>query len=59
MKAATFRMTQSMDSRETSTDHSRQCILPGPERSIGNQINQAHLDSATRNSEMNRGQSET
>ncbi|XWS32245.1 hypothetical protein CRYUN_Cryun23aG0143600 [Craigia yunnanensis] len=59
MRPATFKMTQSMDSPETSTDHSRQCVLPGPERSIGNQINQAYLDSATRNSEMNRGQAET
>ncbi|XWS46006.1 hypothetical protein CRYUN_Cryun14cG0028000 [Craigia yunnanensis] len=59
MRPATFRMTQSVDSPETSTDHSRQWLLPGPERSIGNQISQAHPDSVTRNSEMNTGQAGT
>ncbi|XWS35733.1 hypothetical protein CRYUN_Cryun20dG0021600 [Craigia yunnanensis] len=59
MRPATFRMTQSMDSPETSTDHSRQWLLPGSEHSIGNQISQAHPDSATRNSEMNTGQAGT
>ncbi|XP_022757201.1 putative RING-H2 finger protein ATL69 [Durio zibethinus] len=59
MRPATFRITQSMDSPETLTDHSRQWFLPGPERSIGNQINQAQPDSASRNSEMNAGQAET
>ncbi|XVE73929.1 hypothetical protein DITRI_Ditri11bG0158100 [Diplodiscus trichospermus] len=59
---ATFRMTtQSMDSPETSTDHSQQWLLPGSELSIGNQIDQPHIDSATttRDPETNRRQAET
>ncbi|XP_021280539.1 RING-H2 finger protein ATL39-like [Herrania umbratica] len=58
-RPATFTMTQSMESPETSTYHSRQSLLPGPERSVGNQISQPHLDSATRSPEMNTGQAET
>ncbi|XVF33412.1 hypothetical protein REPUB_Repub17cG0166500 [Reevesia pubescens] len=56
---ATFTVTQSMGSPETSTGHSRQWLLPGPERSLGNQISQEHPDSATRNSEMDTRQAET
>ncbi|XVF22631.1 hypothetical protein REPUB_Repub12eG0187700 [Reevesia pubescens] len=59
IRPATFRVTQPMDSPETSTYHYRQWLLPGPERSIGNQINQPHLDSTTRNSDVNTGQTET
>ncbi|OMP00526.1 Zinc finger, RING-type [Corchorus olitorius] len=69
--ATTFRVTQTMDSPETSTDHhhrnSRQWLLPpDTDRSIVNhhhQTNQQqqhdHVDSATRNPEMNTGQAET
>ena len=60
--ATTFRMTQtqSMISPETSTYHSRQWLLSGPETSMGNQINnQAHLDAGSRDSETNTGQAET
>lgn len=55
----TSQTDQSMDSPETSTDHSRQWLLPdSTERSTGNQIDQTHIDPAARNSEMNRGEAE-
>ncbi|OMO78666.1 Zinc finger, RING-type [Corchorus capsularis] len=70
--ATTFRVTQTMDSPETSTHdhhhHSRQWLLPElTDRSIVNhhhQTNQVqqqhdHVDSATRNPEINTGQAET
>ncbi|XP_048225893.1 RING-H2 finger protein ATL7 isoform X2 [Ricinus communis] len=43
MRQATMSMVRSIDSPETSTEHSRQWLLPGPDRSMGNASNQEHL----------------
>ncbi|XP_050235590.1 RING-H2 finger protein ATL5-like [Mercurialis annua] len=43
MRQATLSMVRSVDSPETSTEFSRQWLLPGHERSVENSSNQVHL----------------
>ncbi|GKU88270.1 hypothetical protein SLEP1_g2554 [Rubroshorea leprosula] len=49
LRSATLRMprTQSMDTPETSMEHPRQLLIPGPERSVGYETGQGHPDSVT------------
>ncbi|KAF2311146.1 hypothetical protein GH714_019700, partial [Hevea brasiliensis] len=52
MRQATMGMLRSVDSPETSTEHSRQWLLPGSERSVGNASHPGHLDTVSGNPEL-------
>ncbi|KAH7577849.1 hypothetical protein ACOSP7_001087 [Xanthoceras sorbifolium] len=51
-RLATVSTVQSVDSPETSIEHSRQWLLPGTDRPVGNGSNQGHLDSVIVNTEQ-------
>ncbi|KAJ7951067.1 RING-H2 finger protein [Quillaja saponaria] len=51
MRAVTFRMDQSFDDSETSTDHhSQQWLLPDHQNSVGDGSHEGHIESLPRNS---------
>lgn len=51
VRQATFNMSQSIDAPNSSpTEHSRQWLLPGLERSLGSADNRGHLSSDVENS---------
>ncbi|KAJ4833467.1 hypothetical protein Tsubulata_042211 [Turnera subulata] len=52
LRQVTARMVQSVDSPETSSEHSRQWLLPDPVRSVGNNRDQTHLESVSGNQEI-------
>ncbi|KAF5731693.1 RING-H2 finger protein ATL5-like isoform X2 [Tripterygium wilfordii] len=61
VRQATFSMAQSADSPDTPSEHSRQWLLPGSERSLGNisRAREVHLDVVPGNTQPNPRETET
>ncbi|XP_012083488.1 RING-H2 finger protein ATL5 isoform X2 [Jatropha curcas] len=58
-QATLSRMVRSIDSPETSAEHSQQWLLPGPERSLGTASNQRHAVSVPGNPQLVSAESQT
>lgn len=59
MRHATVSLVRSIDSPETSTEHSRQWLLPGSEHSEGNASHQENLNIVHGNPESAQGEPQT
>lgn len=59
MRHATVSLVRSIDSPETSTEHSRQWLLPGSEHSEGNASHQENLNTVHGNPESAQGEPQT
>ncbi|OAY62360.1 RING-H2 finger protein ATL7 [Manihot esculenta] len=59
LRQSAISMVRSIDSPETSTEHSRQWLLPGSDRSVGNASHQRHPDTVPGNPEIASGEQQT
>lgn len=59
LRQSAISMVRSIDSPETSTEHSRQWLLPGSERSVENASQQHHPDTVPGNPELASGEQQT